>query len=78
MNHLFSTSFLYNQTEQTFSIYKLADNLFQARSESQVMVLWKNDLKWEGAGNTEEEPLIELIGAAIDKHLSAIGSITEN
>jgi hypothetical protein len=42
------------------------------------MVLWKNDLKWEGAGNTEEGPLIELIGAAIDKHLSAIGSISEN
>ena len=78
MNHLFSTSIFYNQTEQSFSIYKLADNLYQARSESQVMVLWKNDLKWEGAGNTEEGPLIELIGAAIDKHLSAIGSISEN
>lgn len=78
MNHLFSASFLYNQMEQTFSIYKLADNLYQARSETDVVVLWKNDLKWEGAGNTEEQPLIKLIGAAIDNHFSAISSITEN
>lgn len=75
MNELFSSTFIYNQIEQTFSIYKLSDNLYQARSESDVVVLWKNDCKWEGAGNTEKEPLIELLGAAIDKHLRAISSI---
>jgi hypothetical protein len=75
MNHLFSSTFLYNQIEQTFSIYKLADNLYQARSDLNVIVLWKNNNKWEGAGTIEDPFIVELVGNAIDKHLSAINSI---
>ena len=77
MLQLFSTTIFYNQGNQEFSIYKLADNLYQARSDFHVVVLWKNNNEWEGAGNTEETSLIGMIGSAIDKHLN-VNSITKN
>ena len=75
MNHLFSSTFFYNQIEQTFSIYKLADNLYQARGDLNVVVLWKNNNVWEGAGTIEDSSIVELVGNAIDKHLNAMKSI---
>jgi hypothetical protein len=75
MNHLFSSTFIYNQIEQTFAIHKLADNLYQARGDLHVVVLWKNSNKWEGAGTIEDPSLVEMIGNAIDKHLSTINSV---
>jgi hypothetical protein len=74
MLHLFTSTFFHNQANQTFSVYKLADNLYQARSDLDVIILWKKDNKWEGEGNTEEVSLIGLIGTEIDKHLSTIHS----
>ena len=76
MHHLFSTTVFYNQADHSFSIYKLADNLYQARSDFEVVVVWKNNDKWEGAGNIQDISLVELVGIAIDKHLSAINSIS--
>jgi len=74
MLHLFSADLLYNGLKQSFSVYQLADNLYQAKSSLEVVVLWKKDNNWEGTGNIEETSLIELIGSAIDKHFSTTNS----
>ena len=70
MLHLFSTDFIYEGLNYSFTIYKLDENLFQAKSVSEVLVLWKNHNEWEGVSNSEDNNLIKVLGAAIDKHLS--------
>ena len=70
MLHLFSADFSYEGLHYSFTVYKLDENLFQAKSISEVVVLWKNNNEWEGVSNSEDTSLIKLIGTAIDKHLS--------
>jgi hypothetical protein len=43
--------------------------LYQAKSDTQIIVLWKTENSWEGVTNHNESVLIEEIGNAIDKYL---------
>jgi len=70
MQALFSSEFSQNQFTELFTIYQISKNLFQAKSSSQVIVLWKTKDGWDGATNEDEPVLIVSIGKAIDKHLS--------
>jgi hypothetical protein len=70
MDVLFSTEFSHNQETHIFIIHQISDNLFQAKSPSQIIMLWKIKESWEGVTNNDEPAFIEYIGAAIDKHFS--------
>jgi hypothetical protein len=69
MQILFSAEFSQNQASQLFTVYQLSDNLFQAKSLSEIITLWKNQKVWEGVTNLEGSDLIEQIGKSIDAHL---------
>lgn len=70
MDELFSLELLQNQLKHLFTIYRLSENLFQAKSELEIIVLWKTNENWEGVSNMGESAFIEQIGYAIDKHYS--------
>lgn len=70
MDELFSQKFSRNSLSQLFTIYRLSDNLFQAKSASEIIMLWKTGDTWEGVTNVEEDVFIEHIGKAIDNHVN--------
>lgn len=72
MQELFSGEFFKNQHKELFTILKVEDNLFQARSASEVIILWKVNNVWEGAGISTPKDLISNIGANIDNYYSKI------
>lgn len=71
MQPLFSSEFSQNQFTELFTIYQISQNLFQAKSSNQVIVLWKTNHGWDGATNQDEPVLIVSIGKAIDKYLNS-------
>jgi hypothetical protein len=71
MQILFSAEFSQNKNSQSFTIYQLSDNLFQAKSPTEIITLWKNKKVWEGVTNLEESDLIEQIGRSIDTYTTA-------
>ena len=68
MQILFSAEFFHNQLAELFTVYQLSDNLFEAKSTVEIIILWKNNTNWEGVTNVGEPVLIEHIGKAIDSH----------
>lgn len=70
MDELFSQKFSRNNLSQLFTIYRLSDNLFQAKSAQEIIMLWKTGDTWEGVTNVEEAVFIEQIGKAIDNHVN--------
>lgn len=68
MQALFSAELSHNQLTYRFIVVRVSDNLFQAKSTSEIIVLWKTHNIWEGVSNLGESELIPLIGEAIDKH----------
>jgi hypothetical protein len=70
MDELFSQKFSRNNLSQEFIIYRLSDNLFQAKSASEIIMLWKTNETWEGVTNLGESAFIEEIGKAIDEQVN--------
>ena len=70
MQELFSREFSGEDQTELFTIYEVEENLFQARSARQIIVLWKVNQKWEGASNQSASLLISAIGTAIDNYLA--------
>lgn len=68
MQELFSAEFLDELRCDLYTIYKVEENLYQARSNSQVIILWKVGGVWEGAGNIDAAGLVFHIGEAIDEY----------
>jgi hypothetical protein len=70
MQELFSQKFFDELRSDYYTIYKVEENLFQARFNLQVIILWKVNNGWEGAGNIDTSSLVDKIGAAIDEFYS--------
>ena len=70
MEELFSGKFLDESRGELYTVYKVEENLFQARSNQLVIILWKVKNSWEGAGNIEASALIHQIGDSIDAYYS--------
>ena len=70
MQELFSWNFFDELQSDLYTIYKVEENLFQARSNLQVVILWKVNGIWEGAGNIDAAGLVSKIGEAIDEYYS--------
>ncbi len=68
MQELFSGIFFDEFRSDSYTIYKVEENLFQARSNLQVVILWKVNGIWEGAGNVDAAGLVSKIGKAIDEY----------
>lgn len=69
MQELFSKEFARENRNELYTVYKVEENLFQARSGDQIIILWKVKQVWEGASNQPGPELITQIGEAIDHHL---------
>lgn len=72
MQELFSGEFLDELRCDLYTIYKVEENLYQARSNAQVIILWKMNNVWEGAGNIDASGLVSQIGEAIDEYYSKV------
>ena len=69
MEELFNEEFIDNHNiKDSFTIYQLAANLFQAKSAKEIIVLWKEKGVWHGATNLSDSNIIHLIGTAIDNY----------
>jgi len=71
MQELFSREFTGEIQNELFTIYKVEENLFQAKSRTRIIVLWKVQQVWEGASNNSSPGLISSIGEAIDIYYSS-------
>ena len=72
MQMLFYAEFSHNNNTQQFTVFQLSENLFQAKSSKEIVMLWKIKNNWEGVTNTDESDFLEYIGAAIDNHFSTL------
>jgi hypothetical protein len=70
MEILFSDDFKEGSKNEMFTIFRINSNLYQAKSDWQVIILWKVDNRWEGVSNTSENAFISVIGQSIDKFYS--------
>lgn len=76
MQALFSEEFVRGTLKEIYTIYQVNTNLFQAKSELQILILWKVKNKWEGVSNRDDNMLVENIGHSIDKFLTTGVQIT--
>jgi hypothetical protein len=72
MHLLFPEEFSQNQLTEVFTISQISDNLYQAKSLSETIILWKHNKVWEGVTNSEESQLIQAVGISIDKYFKAL------
>ena len=70
MEILFSDDFKEGSKNEMFTVFRINANLYQAKSDWQVIILWKVDNRWEGVSNTSENAFISVIGQSIDKFYS--------
>ena len=70
MEILFSDDFKEGSKNEMFTVFCINSNLYQAKSDWQVIILWKVDNRWEGVSNTSENAFISVIGQSIDKFYS--------
>jgi hypothetical protein len=70
MEILFSDDFKEGSKNEMFTVFRINSNLYQAKSDWQVIILWKVDNRWEGVSNTSENAFISVIGQSIDKFYS--------
>lgn len=68
MQELFSGKFYDERRSDLYTIYRVEENLFQARFNLQVVILWKANNVWEGAGNIDASALVIQMGSAIDEY----------
>ena len=66
MHELFSRDFSDDRQNELFTIFKVETNLFQAKSKTRIIILWKANNAWDGASNAQSSNLIATIGEAID------------
>ncbi len=70
MEILFSEEFSEGNLKELFTVFRVNNNLYQAKSDMQVIVLWQVDSRWEGVCSTSDASLIQTIGSSIDKFYS--------
>ena len=66
MHELFSREFSDDNQNEVFTIFRVEANLFQAKSKTRIIVLWKANNAWDGASNQQSPALVSSIGEAID------------